>query len=149
MATLNNGNAALNRAEAVHAGVNAAVCVISISASGTTSAGDVLRIGKLPNRAIPLEVVFYPGAAFVTNTIHKFGVSASDACFLSSRSYSSAELVIRGNVSLAGLQQNSCLSRSDDAVQRFSYITHTPSSVLTAGQVGTLVVFYKLPGQAL
>lgn len=147
MATIPVGNAVLNQVEAVHAGVNAAVCKISLSL--TTSAGDVLRIGKLPHRAIPLETVFYPGAGFVSNGIHKFGVSASDACFLSSRSYSSGELVIRGNVTLAGLQEGSCLSRSDDAVQRFSYIVHTPAIALTVGHVGTLVVFYKVPGQPL
>jgi len=145
MATIPVGNAVLNQVEAVHAGINAAECRISLSL--TTSAGDVLRIGKLPNRAIPLDVVFYQGAAFPTNTIHKFGVSASDACFIASASYSAAVPVVRGNVSLAGLQRGGCLSRSDDAVQNFSYITTTPTAAVTVGYFGTLVVFYKLPGQ--
>jgi len=143
MATIPVGNAALNQPEDQIKGINAAVCRVSISA--TTSAGDVLRIGKLPNRALVSNVVFYPGAAFVTNTIFKFGVSGSDACFLSSRTYSSGELVVRGNVSLANLN----LSRSDDAVQQFTYITCTPTSALTAGNAGVLMVEYKVPGQAL
>jgi hypothetical protein len=79
-----------NQAEVVHAGVNAAVCSISMSA--TTSSGDVLRIGKLPHQAV--------------NT-----------------------------------------SRSDDNAQRFTYITCTPTGVISVGNYGRLVVFYKLPGQ--
>ena len=51
----------LNQAEAVHAGVNAVVCSVSMSAS--SSAGDVLRIGRLPHQALPVDVVWYPGPA--------------------------------------------------------------------------------------
>jgi hypothetical protein len=145
MANVTLGAAGLNQPESVHAGINAAVCRISISA--TTSAGDVLRIGKLPHRAIPLDVVFYAGAAHADNTILKFGLSASEAAFLTSDSYSVAPGVYRGDVNvinLAGL-----LSKSDEATQRFTYITSTPTSVVTVGHLGTLVVFYKLPGQGL
>lgn len=143
MANVNIGFTSTNQPEGVHAGVNAAVCRISISA--TTSAGDVLRIGKLPQRAIPLDAVFYPGAALVTNTIAKFGVSGSEAAFLSSKSYSTAGAVERGNVNLSTL--TALLSKSDEATQRFTYITCTPTDALTAGHYGTLVVFYKVPGQ--
>ncbi len=145
MANVTLGNVAGNQPEAVHAGVNAAICRISISA--TTSAGDVLRIGKLPLRAIPLDAVFYTGAALAANTIHKFGLSGTEACFLVSASYSSAGSPFRSTVNPNLLEVYT--SKSDEAVQRFTYITHTPTSVLTAGHVGTLVVYYKLPGQQL
>lgn len=143
MANVTLGPAGVNQPEAVHAGVNSAVCIISISA--TSSAGDVLRIGKLPNRAIPLDAVFYVGAALATNTILKFGVSGSEAAFLTSKSYSTAGAVERGNVSLAGLV--GLLSKSDAATQLFTYITCTPTVAVTAGQIGVLVVTYRLPGQ--
>lgn len=145
MANVTLGNAGLNQPESVHAGINAAVCRISLSA--TTSAGDVLRIGKLPNRAIPLEVVFYVGGAFTDNGITKFGLSGSEACFLTSDTYSAAPGIYRGDVNLQNL--SGVLSKSDEAVQRFTYITETPTAAVTVGYRGTLVVFYKMPGQAL
>lgn len=143
MATLTLGNAASNQAEVNHAGVNAAVCKISISA--TTSAGDVFRIGKLPHRATVLDAVFYPGAAFVNNGIWKFGISGSEADLLISASYSTAGAV-RTGVSVTTAPD---LSRSDADNQRYTYVTATPTAVITAGHAGTLVVFYKMPGQAV
>jgi hypothetical protein len=122
----------------VHAGLNAVVCRISVSA--TTSAGDVLRVGKLPHGAIPTEAVFYPGAAFVANTIHKAGISASQAAFISSKSYSGG--VVAGDVALTWQ-----LSLSSDARVLYEYITMTPTSVITAGHYGNLVVSYVMPGQ--
>lgn len=142
MATVTIGTAAVNQAEAVHAGVNAAVCRVSISA--TTSAGDVLRIGKLPHRAVVLDAVFYAGAAFVNNGIWKFGRSASEAGLLASASYSTGGS-IRTGVNVANLD----LSRSDADNQRYTYITATPTAVITAGHACTLVVFYKMAGQSL
>jgi len=139
----------LNQAEAVHAGLNTAVCRISISA--TTSAGDVLRIGRLPHQAIVLDAVFYAGDAFVDNGIHKFGLSGTEAALLASHSYSLAYThalygqPARHNVKLINLNT----SRSDDATQRFTYITCTPTAIITAGHLGTLVVQYKMPGQSL
>ena len=147
MATLTT-KTGLNQAEAVHAGINAAVCKVSISA--TTSAGDVLRIGRLPNKAQVTDAVFYPGAAFVDNGIFKFGLSGTEAALLASHSYSLAFGAAFGAGSR--LNVNPLLlttSRSDDNAQRFSYITCTPTAVLSAGHYGTLVVFYKLPGQSL
>jgi hypothetical protein len=145
MANVILGNVAGNQPESVHAGVIAAICRISISA--TTSAGDVLKIGKLPNRAIPLEAVFYTGAAFVSNLITKFGLSGTEAAILTSDSYSVAPGVYRNDVNLALLA--SYTSKSDEATQRFTYITCTPTDVLTAGHYGTLIVTYKIPGQSL
>jgi hypothetical protein len=126
--------------QGLHAGPNVVVCRISVSA--TTSAGDVLRVGKLPQGAIPTDVVFYPGAAFVQNTIHKAGISASQAAFISSKSFSTS--VIRGDVALSW-----GLSLSDDARVLFDYITVTPSAVVSVGHFGNLVVSYVMPGQTL
>jgi hypothetical protein len=145
MANVTLGAAGLNQPEQVEKGINAAICRISLSA--TTSAGDVLRIGKLPHRAIPLEVVFYPGPALVTNLISKFGLSGSDACFLGSDTYSTGLGCYRGDVNLQNL--TAVLSKSDEAPQRYTYIVETPTDVVTVGYRGTLVVFYKMPGQAL
>lgn len=122
--------------QGLHAGPNQVVCRISLSA--TTSAGDVLRIGKLPNGAIPTDVVFYPGAAFAAG-IWKFGISASDAAFIASATVS---VMVRGNVALSWQ-----LSLSDDARVLFDYITGTPSAVVTVGHQGNLVVSYVMPGQ--
>jgi hypothetical protein len=127
-----------NQAEVVHAGVNAAVCSISMSA--TTSSGDVLRIGTLPHQAVVLDAVFYPGAAAPGTLVSKFGVSGSEAALIASASNSS---IVRTNVNVTTLNT----SRSDDNAQRFTYITCTPTGVISVGNYGRLVVFYKLPGQ--
>lgn len=121
--------------QTLHAGPNQVVCRISISA--TTSAGDVLRIGKLPNGAIPTDAVFYPGPAFAAG-IWKFGLSASQAAFIASATVST---VTRGNVALSWQ-----LSLSDDARVLYDYIVGVPSAVVTAGHQGNLVVSYVMPG---
>lgn len=130
----------LNQAEAVHAGVNAVVCSVSMSAS--SSAGDVLRIGRLPHQALPVDVVWYPGPALPGGAVTKFGVSGSEAAFLASATNSA---VVRANVSVATLNT----SRSDDNAQRFTYITCTPAAAISVGNYGRLVVQYKLPGQTV
>lgn len=124
-------------AQQVHAGANVVVCRISISA--TTSAGDVLRVGKLPHGAIPTNCVFYPGPAFAANGIHKAGISASQAAFISSKSYSGG--VVLGDVALTWQ-----LSLSSDARVLFDYITVVPSAAVTVGHFGNLVVEYVMPG---
>lgn len=147
MANVVIGNAARNRAEAPHLGVVAAICKVSISA--TTSAGDVLYIGKLPHRAQIVDAVWYPGAAFVNNTIVKYGLSGTEAAILASDSYSTAFGAANGagcHLNVSPILLNT--SRSDDNAQRFTYITCTPTDILTAGHHSTLVVFYKMPGQA-
>ena len=133
----------LNQAEVVHVGINAAVCKISLSA--TTSAGDVLRIGRVPHLAIVLDSVFYAGAAHTDNTILKFGLSGTEAALLTSDTYSVAPGVYRGDVNVINLNT----SRSDLDAQRFTYVTCTPTAQVSVGHLGTLVVFYKLPGQSL
>ena len=140
----------LNQAEDNGPGLQAVICRVSISA--TTSAGDVLRIGRLPHRAIPLDVVFYTGAAFVDNGIHKFGLSGTEACFLASHSYSAGVGVLYGNGGRANVNLNlleAYTSKADTVAQQFTYITMTPTAVLTAGHYCTLIVYYKTPGQSL
>ena len=75
MATVRIGLGATNaQAEQLHVGDNVAVCKISLSASW--SSGDIHVIGKIPNGAIPLDAVFYPGAALAATAVAKFGTSA-------------------------------------------------------------------------
>lgn len=130
--------AAGGNAQQVHAGLNSVVCRISLSL--TSSAGDVLRVGKLPHGAIPTNAVFYPGAAFVTNTIHKAGLSASSAAFISSKTYSGG--VVLGDVALTWQH-----SISSDARVQYDYITMVPTLAVTVGHYGNLIVEYVMPGQ--
>ncbi|MHB1329652.1 MAG: hypothetical protein ACYC2K_15750 [Gemmatimonadales bacterium] len=124
--------------QTVHAGVNQIVCRISLSA--TTSVGDVLRIGKLPNGVIPTDSVFYPGPAFAAG-IWKFGWSASQAAFIASATLS---VTTRGNVPLTAN-----ISLSDDARVLYEPIVGVPAAVVTVGFQGNLVVSYILPGQTV
>lgn len=128
--------AASAQPQTVHVGPNQVVCRISLSA--TTSAGDVLQIGKLPNGAIPTDSVFYPGPAYAAG-IWKFGWSASQAAFISSATLS---VVTRGNVALT-----SNISLSDDAAVLYEHIVGVPSAVVSVGHHGNLVVSYVMPGQ--
>jgi hypothetical protein len=122
---------------AVHAGVNAAVCRISVSV--TTSAGDVLQIGRLPHGAVLLDSVFYPGSALNGVSVLRAGTSASAELFMVSDTYSVA--VVRQLTTLAGQE----ISLSDDVMPRFIGVTCTTVTALTVGHHGTLVVQYKMP----
>lgn len=126
--------------QTVHAGVNQIVCRISLSA--TTSVGDVLRIGKLPNGVIPTDCVFYGGPALPA-TLMTFGWSGSAAAFIASVSQSAA-VVARGNVPLTVN-----ISLSDDARVLYQPITCTPAIAMSVGYAGNLVVSYILPGQTV
>lgn len=137
-----------NQGEAIHAGINAAVCKISLSL--TLSSGDVHLIGKLPNGAIPLDSVFYPGPALPGAAFTlKFGTSASQEMFLTS-----ATLTLTGAPYRTGsgkrLGYNQQISISDDARVLFENIVMvgTGSNTISVGHMGDLVVFYKLPGQS-
>lgn len=130
-----------NQAEMIHAGVNTEVCKISLSASW--SSGDVHLIGKIPNGAIPLDAVFYPGAATGGAAVFKFGTSASQELFLASATYS---ILTRTTRPIGTRQQ---ISISDDARVLFDYITMVATAGVSVGHVGDLVVTYKLPGQTL
>lgn len=143
MANVQLGNYA-NQPEAVHAGVNAAVCHISLSASW--SSGDIHYIGKLPDGAIPLDAVFYPGAASGTTAVAKFGTSASQEQFLASGSFSLAPAPHRTARRLGVAAQ---ISLSADAAVRYEPIVMVATAGVSIGHVGDLVVYYKLPGQTL
>lgn len=132
------------QAEAVHAGVNALVCNVSLSASW--SSGDVHLIGRLPNRAIPLDWVWYPGAASPAALIAKFGTSASQELFLASDSYAETQTLYR-NIKRAGLDIQ--ISISDDARVLYENIVMVATAGISIGHVGDLVVFYKMPGQSI
>lgn len=134
---------AKNQAEAVHAGVNAAVCKVSLSVSW--SSGDVHRIGKLPHGAIPLQAVFYPGPASGTGFVAKFGTSATQEVFFASASFS---LAPAGLFSTRRLGYGMQISISDDAVALWEWVTMVATAGCSVGYVGDLVVFYKMPGQA-
>lgn len=126
--------------ETVHVGQNVEVCKISLSASW--SSGDVHIVGKLPNGAIPLDAVFYIGAATPAGFIAKFGTSASQELFFASASYSLQPTRCARKLGYA--QQ---ISISDDARVLYENITMVATAGISVGYVGDLVVYYKLPGQ--
>lgn len=130
------------QAEQVHAGTNTAVFAVSLSVSW--SSGDVHVIGKLPNRAIPVDWVWYPGAASPAALIAKFGTSASQELFLASDSYAETQTLYR-NIKRAGLDIQ--ISISDDARVLFENVVMVATAGISIGHVGDLVVQYKMPGQ--
>ena len=142
MANVQLGNY-INQPEAVHAGVNAAICHISLSASW--SSGDIHFIGKLPHGAIPIAAVFYPGAASGTTAVAKFGTSASQELFLASGSFSLAPAPAYCNRRL-GVPAQISVSYTD---VMFENIVMVATAGVSVGHVGDLVVQYKMPGQTL
>ncbi len=131
------------QAEQLQIGDNVAVCKISLSASW--SSGDVHVIGKIPNGAIPLDAVFYPGAAAAAGTVAKFGTSASQELFFASATFSQAAAPVwRMNRKLGYAMQ---ISISDDARVLFDNLVMVATAGVSIGHVGDLVVYYKLPGQ--
>ncbi len=133
------------QAEAVEKGLNIAICRVSLSA--TASLDSVWRIGKLPHGAIPLDAVWYPGAAAATGFVTRFGTSASTEMFFASDSWAETALVPYRTVRQQGTPRQ--VSLSDDAQPRFEYITMGGGVAIgiTAGYYGDLVVYYKMPGQ--
>lgn len=129
--------------EGVHVGENVLVCKVSLSASW--SSGDVHLIGKIPNGAIPLEAVWYPGSAFAATGIAKFGTSASQELFLASASYAESGTMRYDSARKLGYSMQ--ISISDDARVLYDYITMVATAGVSIGHVGDLVVRYKLPGQ--
>lgn len=132
------------QAEQVHVGTNALVCKVSLSVSW--SSGDVHVIGRLPNGAIPLDWVWYPAAASPTAFIAKFGTSASQELFLVSDSYAETQTLYR-NIKRGGPDVQ--ISLSDDARVLYENVVMVATAGISIGNVGSLVVFYKQPGQTL
>lgn len=128
--------------ETLHVGDNVAVCKVSLSASW--SSGDIHVIGKLPNGAIPLDAVWYPGAASGTTAVAKFGTSASQEAFFASGSFSLAPSPHRTNRRLGYAAQ---ISLTDTDRVMYENITMIATAGVSVGHVGDLVVYYKLPGQ--
>lgn len=143
MATIELPSATRNQPEAVENGLNVLICRVSLSA--TMSAGDVYRIGKLPNGAIPLDAVWYTGASPAATGAAKFGTSASQELFFASGSFSVAFELRRCTRRLGPSQQ---ISISDDAAVMYEWVTMVPTA-LTIGHIGDLAVYYKMPGQTL
>lgn len=156
MATIDVGRVATSQPEAVHAGVNAIECRISLSA--TASAGDVFRIGKLPHGAIPIDAVFYGNGAtsLSTGPVLRFGTSASTELFFASTSYSLAMTGLEGDTLRCRrrLGTDRQISLSDDAMPRYehivmSHIAAGGAGIGSVGHYGTLIVYYKMPGQSI
>lgn len=147
MATVTLSNADKNQPEAVENGINIALCHVSLSA--TASLDSVWRIGKIPHGAIPLDAVWYPGAAAPTGFVTRFGTSASTEMFFASDSWAETALVPYRTVRQQGTARQ--LSLSDDAMPRFDYITMGGgvSIAVTVGFMGDLVIYYRMPGQTL
>lgn len=143
MATIDTGFNQGFQPETIHAGINCAVLPISLSVSW--SSGDVHRIGKLPNRAIYLDSVFYPGTALGAAAVAKFGTSASNDMFFASASYSQAAAAIYRCTRRLGFAQQ--LSLSDDARVLYDNVTMVATAGVSIGYIGDLLVFYKMPGQ--
>lgn len=147
MATVTLGNADGNQPEAVHIGVNVAICRVSLSA--TVSLDSTWRIGKLPHGAIPLDAIFYPGAAAPAGFVTRFGTSASTELFFASDSWAEAAGTNYRTARQLGTARQ--ISLSDDAMPRFEYITMGGgvAIAITVGHMGDLIVYYKMPGQTL
>jgi len=129
--------------EQIHAGINCAVCKISLSVSA--SVGDVHVIGKLPNGAIPIDWVWYPASAAGTATLAKFGTSASQELFLVSDSYAESAVLLYRNIRKGGIQSQ--ISLSDDARALYENIVAVFTAGVSVGYVGDFIVQYKMPGQ--
>lgn len=144
MATVKVGlGADANQPEQIHAGINVAICKISLSVSW--SSGDVHVIGKVPNTAILVDAVFYPGTALAAGAVCKFGTSASQELLFASLTFSQAAAPLyRLNRKIGYAQQ---ISISDDARVLYENLTMVATAGVSIGAVGDLVVYYKLPGQ--
>jgi hypothetical protein len=147
MATVTLENANRNQAEAIEKGLNTLICRVSLSA--TASLDSTWRIGKLPHGAIPVDAIWYPGAAAGTAFVNRFGTSASTELFFASDSWAESGTLNYRTARALGTQQQ--ISLSDDAMPRFQYVTMGGGVAIgvSVGHMGDLVVFYKMPGQTL
>lgn len=134
--------------ESVHVGLNVLHARVSLSVS--LSVGDIHIVGALPQGAIPLDAVFYPGAGFTnasTGAIMKIGTSASNDMFFASATYSqTTQSAIRTTRVLGTLRQ---ISLSDDFMPRYDNVVFVGTAGFSIGHVGDLIVYYKMPGQTL
>lgn len=143
MATVTLSN--VGQPEAAHVGLNTKICRVSLSA--TASLDSTWIIGRLPHGAIPVDVIWYPGAAAGTAFVNRFGTSASTELFFASDSW--AESGVLNYRTARGLGTAQQISLSDDFMPRYQNITMGGGVAIgvSVGHMGDLVVFYKMPGQ--
>jgi len=146
MATVTLDRTAKTQPEAVEKGLNCLICRVSLSL--TASLDSTWRIGKLPHGAIPVDAIWYPGAAASTGFVTRFGTSASTEMFFASDSWAETALVPYRTVRQLGTPRQ--VSLSDDTMPRFEYVTMGGGVgiAITAGYYGDLVIYYKMPGQS-
>lgn len=146
MGTITTNQALFQHPEAIEKGVIAAVCRISLSVSQSWSSGDVHRVGWLPHSAIPLDAIFLPGSALSGVAVAKFGTSQSQELFFASLTYSQAAAIYR---CIRPLGSRFPISISDDAMPRKEPIVMVATAGVSVGYVGDLIIYYRMPGQAL
>jgi len=146
MGTITTNQALNQQPEAIEKGIMAAVCRISLSVSQSLSVGDIHRVGWLPHGAVPLDAVFYPGAALSGVAVAKFGTSASQEQFFASLTYSQTPGIYR---TIRAQGSRAQVSISDDAMPRKEPIVMVATAGVSVGYVGDLIVFYKMPGQTM
>lgn len=146
MATVTLSSADKNQPEAVEKGAN--VICLRVSLSATASLDSVWRIGKLPHGAIPLEAVWYPGAAAPATFVTRFGTSASTELFFASDSWAEAAGTNYRTARQLGTVQQ--ISLSDDIQPRYQWVTMGGGVAIavSVGHMGDLVLYYKIPGQS-
>lgn len=135
--------------EAVHVGLNVRLCRVSLSVSN--SIGDIHIIGRLPHGAIPVDAIFYGGAAFTdasTGALVQFGTSASDEMFFASATFSvNQDTAVRCSRQLGSARR---ISLSDDFMPRYENIVFIAGDAGTSrGHIGDLLVSYVMPGNTL
>jgi hypothetical protein len=121
--------------------------IYKVSLSASWSSGDVHIIGKIPVGAIPVEAVWYPGAAFAATGIAKFGTSASQELFFASDSYAESGITVYRNTKALGTA--ALISISDEHVVRYDNVVGVFTAGVSIGHVGDLVVRYRVAGQTL
>jgi len=143
MGTITLGN--VGQPEAVEKGDNCLICHISLSVS--LSVGDVHIVGRIPHGSIPLDAVWFPGAAFAATGIAKFGTSASQELYFASDSWAESGTLNYRTVRKLGTAMQ--LSLSDDAMPRYENVVMVGTAGISIGHVGDLIIYYKMPGQTL
>lgn len=127
----------IEQAPAVHAGVNAGVFTLSLSAA--SSAGDTIVFGRLPHGAVILDATCTGLSGYNGTHAPQIGLSATASLLFASVTYST--LIRTVKTGHLGYQ----VSLSDDAMPRYANVIATCSTAITAGSILRLVVLYKMP----
>lgn len=121
-------------AKRLHSGVNQIAKRVSLSVSH--SSGEVLKVAPLPNGAVVTDVVFYPGAALVANSVLRVGTSASAEMYMASATYTALVHASRG------LGDRFKISLSDDVPKLEEWLTLSPITQQSVGYLGDVIVSY-------